>query len=116
MGENRVKHRLTLNGVANRESFISSVIGIAKKHSHRSNQKNVGTEESEKPDDDNKIDSTIRPATMQSTINVEPFVEKSRKSRSLAHRLFTPATASIQENVKNATRYNILDLIITVVI
>jgi len=113
-----VRHRLTLAGVANREVFSSSVIGIAQKHiikrpkqafEVKSNDLKASTDETiEKvPVRDNKLDNPLFtvvsngvtaasnfPHEPSNSDTNEPTVStpRSKKKKNPAFRLYTPAT------------------------
>ena len=112
-----VKHRLTLAGVANREVFSSSVIGIAQKHITKrpkqafevkiNEQKSSTEKENVKPQVleskvENPLFTVVTKAATASNVPTESIptdmndhtvsTPRSKKKKNPAFRLYTPAT------------------------
>ena len=110
-----VKHRLTLSGVANREVFSSSVIGIAQKHITKRTKQSFETKKHEEKSsmEDVPIKNPIREAKLDkplftvvsnaataSTLQTDSFTSddlaeqtpRPKKKKNPAYRLYTPAT------------------------
>nr|XP_026694407.1 uncharacterized protein LOC108950300 isoform X2 [Ciona intestinalis] len=109
-----VKHRLTLKGIANRESFTPGMIGVSKKHINSRGRQSDENQKINEPENDEKINTNNKAnETSQKTVNAKEVNSSQKESVTagnesfsrgwkrgvVAHKLHTPVSQQQQKPI-----------------